>query len=179
MLHGGEDVTERVGDWEKPYDCWSLIPIPHSKHGATVEQIRLLRREDVADLVRLCFPELPPDEVRERVEEDVALQERGDGVTLVAEEAGRAGMTAKLLRSGEVGWIFNVSAHDAFRGRGILQRLFAELEEHARKMGLTRLAIHVREDNLRARRAYEKAGFRRVGAEGMQGTQLRYEKKLA
>lgn len=143
-----------------------------------MEKVRLLRREDLEDLAELCFPELPVDEVRERVEEDLQLQARGEGVTLVAEEGGRAGATAKLLVSGETGWIFNVSAHESFRGRGVLQRLFRELEKRAVEMKLTRLAIHVREDNPRARRAYEKAGFKFAGTEGMRGAQLRYEKKI-
>ena len=143
-----------------------------------METIRLLRREDLDDLAALCFPELPLDEVRERVEEDLALQARGAGVTLVAAEGGRVGVTAKLLPGSDAGWVFNVSAHGDFRGRGILQRLLAALEDCAREMGLPRLAIHVREDNPRARRAYEKAGFKCVGSEGMHGAQLRYEKKL-
>jgi RimJ/RimL family protein N-acetyltransferase len=42
-------------------------------------------------------------------------------------------------------------------------------------MGIVRLRAHVRADNRRARRAYEKAGFRSVGQDGMRGEQLRYE----
>ncbi len=143
-----------------------------------METIRPLKREDLDDLASLCFPELPIEELRERVEEELAAQARGEGVTLVAEEGGRVGVTARLVPSGEVGWLFNISSHPDFRGRGILQRLLGRMEEIARERGLTRLAIHVREDNSRACRAYEKAGFKRVGAEGMHGTQLRYEKKL-
>jgi len=143
-----------------------------------VETIRPLKREDLDDLAVLCFPELPFEEVRERVEEELGVQARGEGVTLVAEEEGRVGVTARLVPSAEVGWLFNVSAHLDFRGRGILQRLLARMEELARERRLTCLAIHVREENTRARRAYEKAGFKLIGSEGMRGAQLRYEKKL-
>jgi ribosomal protein S18 acetylase RimI-like enzyme len=143
------------------------------------ETIRPLRADDVADFAALCFPELPAAEAEERLREDLAAEAAGEGVTLVAEEGGRAGATAKLLRSGETGWVFNVSAHPDFRGRGIVQRLLDELASRARGMGMTRLAAHVREDNLRARRAYEKAGFKCVGQEGMRGAQLRYERPLS
>lgn len=141
--------------------------------------IRPMQRADLNDLASFCFPELPLDEVRERVEDDLAAMAQGEGATLVAEEAGRVGMTARLLPNGAVGWIFNVASHGDFRGRGILQLLLADMEKRGRDMGLARLAIHVREDNPRARRAYEKAGFKLVGSEGMHGAQLRYEKELA
>lgn len=142
------------------------------------EIIRPLRAGDLADFAALCFPELPAEDAGERLHDDLAAESSGEGVTLVAEEGGRAGATAKLLRSGDIGWVFNVSAHPEFRGRGIVQRLLNDLAVRARAMGLVRLAAHVREDNPRARRAYEKAGFKCVGQEGMRGAQLRYERPL-
>jgi ribosomal protein S18 acetylase RimI-like enzyme len=140
--------------------------------------IRPLQSEDAPDLAANCFSDLPPDEVQERVREDLALQEKGEGLTLVAVEGGRVGVHAKLLKGDRAGWLFNVAAHPDFRGRGILQALLADLAGHARAMGIRLLAAHVRADNLRARRAYEKAGFRCAGQDGMGGEQLRYELKL-
>jgi ribosomal protein S18 acetylase RimI-like enzyme len=140
--------------------------------------IRPLQLADALLLAADCFPDLPPDEVLERVRDDLALREKGEGITLVAVEAGRVGVHAKLLKGERAGWIFNVAAHPDFRGRGILQALLADLADHARAMGIERLAAHVRADNLRARRAYEKAGFRCAGQDGMRGEQLRYELKL-
>ena len=142
------------------------------------EIIRPVQAGDLPDFGALCFPELPAEDAAERVRDDLAVEAAGEGVTLVAEEGGRVGATAKLLRSGDIGWVFNVSAHPDFRGRGIVQRLLDELAARAQAMGLRRLAAHVREDNLRARRAYEKAGFKCVGQEGMRGAQLRYERPL-
>lgn len=141
--------------------------------------IRPLEPGDAPEFHRNCFPELAPDEAAERVRDDLEAAEQGNGVTLVAVEAGRVGVTAKLLRQGAVGWVFNVSAHPDFRGRGILQALLDQIAERARAMGLARLAIHVRADNARARRAYEKAGFKYAGQDGMRGEQWRYERKLA
>jgi len=142
-------------------------------------EIRPLSLADAPQVQSNCFPELPLDEVEERVKEDLALQEKGEGLTLVAVEDGRIGVHAKMLKHEQVGWIFDVASHPDFRGRGILQRLMEDLARRAERMGITRLAIHVRADNLRARRAYEKACFRRVGQDGMRGDQLRYERRLA
>lgn len=137
--------------------------------------IRPLQQADAAGLARDCFPDLPPADVLDAVREDLALQEAGQGVTLVAIADGRAGLHAKLLKKEDSGWIFNVASHPDFRGRGIVQDLLADLARRARAMGIVRLLAHVRADNRRARRAYEKAGFRSVGQDGMRGEQLRYE----
>ena len=137
--------------------------------------IRPLQQADAADLAANCFPDLPPEDVLDAVREDLALQEAGEGVTLVAVEDGRVGVHAKLLKKDDSGWVFNVASHPDFRGRGIVQELLADLARRARAMGIVRLLAHVRADNRRARRAYEKAGFRPVGQDGMRGEQLRYE----
>jgi len=140
--------------------------------------IRLLRPADSPDVAACCFPELSQDDVAERVQEDLALQGKGEGFTLVAEVDGRVGVTAKMVKCGRVGWIFNVAAHPDFRGRGVVQKLLERLAKRARRMGTERLAIHVRADNAAARRAYEKAGFHHVAQDGMRGEQLRYERRL-
>jgi ribosomal protein S18 acetylase RimI-like enzyme len=137
--------------------------------------IRPLRAEDADDLARNCFPDLPREDVLDAVREDLALQESGQGVTLVAVADGQVGFHAKLLKKDDSGWIFNVASHPDFRGRGMVQDLLADLARRARVMGMVRLLAHVRADNRRARRAYEKAGFRAVGQDGMRGEQLRYK----
>ena len=137
--------------------------------------IRPLQPADAADLAKNCFPDLSPEDVLDAVREDLALQETGQGITLVAVEDGRIGVHVKLVKTGDAGWVFNVASHPDFRGRGIVQDLLADLARRARAMGIARLLAHVRADNRRARRAYEKAGFRSVGQDGMRGEQLRYQ----
>ena len=137
--------------------------------------IRPLQQADAAGLAKDCFPDLAPEDVLDAVREDLALQEAGQGITLIAAEDGRVGVHAKLLKQGDSGWVFNVASHPDFRGRGIVQDLLVEMARRARAMGMVRLLAHVRADNRRARRAYEKAGFRSVGQDGMRGEQLRYE----
>jgi ribosomal protein S18 acetylase RimI-like enzyme len=137
--------------------------------------IRPLEHADAAGLAANCFPDLPPADVLDAVREDLTLQEAGQGITLVAVEEGRIGVHVKLLKKDDSGWVFNVASHADFRGRGIVQDLLSDLARRARAMGMARLLAHVRADNRRARRAYEKAGFRPVGQDGMRGEQLRYE----
>jgi ribosomal protein S18 acetylase RimI-like enzyme len=137
--------------------------------------IRTLEQADAGSLASNCFPDLPQEDVLESVREDLALQEAGRGITLVAVAEGRVGVHAKLLKKDDSGWVFNVASHADFRGRGIVQDLLSDMARRARAMGMVRLLAHVRADNRRARRAYEKAGFRPVGQDGMRGEQLRYE----
>ena len=147
----------------------------HGLESPVTTIIRPLQQADAADLAKNCFPDLPPEDVLDAVREDLALQEAGQGITLVAVADGRVGVHAKLRRKDDSGWVFNVASHPDFRGRGIVQDLLAELARRARATGIVRLLAHVRADNRRARRAYEKAGFRPVGQDGMRGEQLRYE----
>ncbi len=140
--------------------------------------IRPLQQADAAGLAASCFPDLPPEDVLDSVRDDLALQASAQGVTLVAVEDGRVGVHAKLLKKDDSGWVFNVASNPDFRGRGIVQDLLADLARRARAMGIVRLLAHVRADNRRARRAYEKAGFRPVGQDGMRGEQLRYERDI-
>jgi ribosomal protein S18 acetylase RimI-like enzyme len=47
----------------------------------------------------------------------------------------------------------------AYRGQGIGTRLMAATLAHARRNGITRVALEVRADNLNAIRLYERTGF--------------------
>jgi ribosomal-protein-alanine N-acetyltransferase len=135
----------------------------------------VIRPADDADAERIladCFPDSAPDEIADGFTDDA------ERFALVAEAEGRIAAHAALLRSGDTGWVANVAVNPEFRGRGIARQLLDRLAVHASEIGLSRLCIHVREDNLSARRAYEKAGFRCVGQDGMRGAQLRYERSL-
>lgn len=156
----------------------SHTPIPAHCQTPTATSIRPLSLDDVESVAAHCFPELPIEDVQERVVEDVRLTGARLGLTLVAEEAGRVGAFIKMLKRGDSGWLFDISAHPDFRGRGIIQRMIAQLAEAGAKMGIVRLFAHVRADNLRARRAYEKAGMKFAGQDGMRGEQLRYELRI-
>ena len=96
----------------------------------------------------------------------VAVTEAGawvGAVTVLVERAGEKDFEgAEILRSG--GAIVGVYLDPAYRGRGILQRMFAAALDWVRESGLDRARLYVHVDNARARRAYESAGFAATGA---------------
>jgi len=50
------------------------------------------------------------------------------------------------------------------RGRGYATALSKGIASHAHQLGIPLLGLGVRTGNLAAQRAYEKAGFRKLGA---------------
>lgn len=140
--------------------------------------IRALLPEDVGAMARNCFPEDKPEEVAARLQDELSAQVSRRGLTLVAEAAGNVVATLSLQIHGNCGWVYNVAVHPVFRGRGIVGHLLSHLIEECHNRRVTRLALHVRRGNSAAIRAYERAGFRFTGEDGMRGEQLRYEKVL-
>jgi [ribosomal protein S18]-alanine N-acetyltransferase len=55
--------------------------------------------------------------------------------------------------------ITTLGVHPEYRGRGIGERLFAEILAEAIRRGVERASLEVRESNESARRLYEKYGF--------------------
>jgi GNAT superfamily N-acetyltransferase len=55
--------------------------------------------------------------------------------------------------------IHDVIVTDRFRGQGVAAAMLSEIERMARSRGCCRLTLEVYEDNIPARRAYEKYGF--------------------
>lgn len=55
--------------------------------------------------------------------------------------------------------VTTLGVHPEFRGRGIGERLFAEMLAEAIRRGVQRASLEVRESNESARRLYEKYGF--------------------
>jgi GNAT superfamily N-acetyltransferase len=70
-----------------------------------------------------------------------------DGANYLVPEERRSGLVVELY------------LEEAARGRGLGQALIAACEEAARALGLKRLLIGVLSANMRARTAYERAGF--------------------
>lgn len=64
------------------------------------------------------------------------------------------------------------------RGRGIGRRLLASVEAKARQLGCCRLTLEVQENNLRARRVYERSGFAQAVYGEETGGSLYYWKRL-
>jgi ribosomal protein S18 acetylase RimI-like enzyme len=57
--------------------------------------------------------------------------------------------------------------HPDFRGTGAADALVSSIKGWAAQVGATQVRLHVVESNGRARRCYERAGFRVTGRQGM------------
>jgi ribosomal protein S18 acetylase RimI-like enzyme len=60
------------------------------------------------------------------------------------------------------GYLDDVFVMEAYRGQGIGTRLMREALGYARRSGCVRVELGTRQDNLRARRLYERLGFEEV-----------------
>ena len=81
---------------------------------------------------------------------------------------------AVLARRGGRGWCGDFGIVPEWRRKGLGHRLMEEFVEEARRAGVRRLQLEVREENPAARRVYERAGYHyereMVLLEGEQGT---------
>jgi ribosomal protein S18 acetylase RimI-like enzyme len=76
-----------------------------------------------------------------------------------------------------------VNIHDfavlpEFRGRGVGRALMQEVERSARQRGCAKITLEVQENNLRARRIYEAAGFAQACYGEANGGSLFFSKTL-
>ena len=74
--------------------------------------------------------------------------------------------------------IHDLAVLPAHRGRGIGRRLLAAVVRKARATGCCRVTLEVQENNRRARRVYEAAGFAQAHYQAAAGGSLFYMKKL-
>ncbi|CAN5149719.1 hypothetical protein BH09ACT5_BH09ACT5_07730 [soil metagenome] len=81
---------------------------------------------------------------------------------MIVERAGEKDFEGTVIQTSGAG-IVGVYLDPEFRGRGIIQQMFDAALYWARERGLPSLRLYVHADNLRAQRAYDKAGFRRTG----------------
>jgi ribosomal-protein-alanine acetyltransferase len=98
----------------------------------------------------------------------------GNAITGYAVVLTRAGTTAARL--------YSIAVDKAWQGVGLAATLIADAERTARRRGMTRLRLEVREDNPIAIRLYEKLGFRQTGRRteyyADKANAIRYEKRL-
>ena len=145
-------------------------------------EIRKARASDVDDLAAIEKAVFTSDRISRRSFR--LLIERETAETLVAESDGRvAGYAVVLFRKGSgVARLYSLATGPFFSGLGIGRQLLAAAEEAAFEHDRMMLRLEVREDNDRAIRIYEQAGYRKIGREPEYyedgATALRYEKTL-
>jgi RimJ/RimL family protein N-acetyltransferase len=90
--------------------------------------------------------------------------EGDESFQVVAWDGGRPlGTCVSFVGDGRA-WLAAVYVTPAARGRGLLGALVRRCADWARERDQPELVLEVHEDNLRARRAYEKLGFVESGA---------------
>ncbi len=99
--------------------------------------------------------------------------------TVLVERAGDVDFTGTVLPV-SAGHVEGVFLDPGQRAHDLLAGLLGAATEWARQRGLSRARLHVHVDNGRARRAYEKAGFRATGAQivAVNGPELEMAKPL-
>ncbi|TPN76123.1 GNAT family N-acetyltransferase [Mesorhizobium sp. CU2] len=145
-------------------------------------EIRKARASDVDDLAAIEKAVFTSDRLSRRSFRQ--LIERETAKMLVAENDGRvAGYAVVLFRKGSgVARLYSIAVSPFFGRLGIGRQLLDAAEEAAFEHDRLLLRLEVREDNDRAIRIYEQAGYRKIGREPDYyedgATALRYEKTL-
>ena len=88
--------------------------------------IRTLNAGDLDEVARVCFPENDPDDIRDRLRDELVMLAEGRGWTLVAECGGAVCGTVHVELSHGRGWVHNVAVCEGRRGQGIAGRLLAD-----------------------------------------------------
>lgn len=97
------------------------------------------------------------------------LADRTRGVYHLAEAdgeiVGQALVTTEWSdwHAAEYWWLQTIYVRPEWRGRGVFDALYSHLQGHARSAGAAALRLYVHEDNVRARRAYERVGMIQPG----------------
>ena len=137
-----------------------IVPIAEEH----IEGFRALLDEVAREKRFLAFLEAPPIE---SIRQFVGRAIRGEFIQHVALDAGRVvGWCDIILRERETmrhGGALGIGIAPAYRDRGLGRRLIDAVINSARDRGVSRVSLHVRADNTRAIRLYERLGFRHEG----------------
>ena len=137
---------------EEQYETFSQVSARDQMEGH-VREGRWKAEEAEANMARLTAQFLPeglatPDHFF------YALVEKDTGALA-------GGLWYMLAREGETRQFFvvDIQVYEAFRRRGYGTQAFEAMEEHAREMGVSSIALHVFADNHPARAMYRKLDY--------------------
>ncbi len=121
------------------------------------------RLDDVMAMVHVAFREFtPPSGVLGETVADLALRQR-EGFVLVVQDHGAFIGSLFCMRKDDALYLTRMATLPAWRRRGVGRALMAAAEEEARRAGLAKLLLRVRQ-NLPANQAYfAKLGFTVTG----------------
>ncbi|WP_054308783.1 peptidase C39 family protein [Mesorhizobium sp. 1M-11] len=145
-------------------------------------EVRTARTSDVDVLAAIENAVFATDRISRRSFRQFIERETAE--TLIAESDGKiAGYAIILFRKGSrVARLYSLATDPGFGGLGIGRLLLEAAEDTAFEHDRMMLRLEVREDNSRAIRIYEQAGYRKIGRESDYyedgAAALRYEKML-
>ncbi|MCZ7385041.1 MAG: ribosomal protein S18-alanine N-acetyltransferase [Candidatus Methanoperedens sp.] len=73
------------------------------------------------------------------------------------------GYVAGFMAKEGVGRVFSLAVHPSYQNRGVGGNLLKEIIWVLQRFGVTEIILEVRSGNIRARRFYERHGFRQIG----------------
>src|SRR5690606_17293017 len=148
-----------------------------------IAEIRPARASDIDALVTIENAVFQSDRISRRSFQHLF---RSGAATILVSGAGAAisGYTMVLYRKGStVARLYSIAVALRHSGSGIGKKLLEAAEQAACERGRMVLRLEVREENERARRFYEKAGYRRIGRKEKYyqdgAAALRFEKLLS
>jgi ribosomal protein S18 acetylase RimI-like enzyme len=120
------------------------------------EQVRVgnWREEDAPELARRTIERTLPQGLASPGQHLFVVEEEESG-----ESAGILWFEERKLTGRTTAWIYDIRIDAAFRRRGYGRETLRLLEERARELGLSTVALHVFGHNTAARALYEKAGY--------------------
>ena len=120
------------------------------------EQVRAgnWREEDAPELAEQTFRGILPEGLESPGQHLLTIEEEEGG-----ESAGILWFEERKLTGRAIAWIYDIRIHEAHRRRGYGGLALEALEERARALGLSTIALHVFGHNTGARALYEKAGY--------------------
>lgn len=126
---------------------------------------RALRLQALRDAPRAFIETLAGAEARDEAGWRARIRPSATGRYLVARDADDTWVAAMTVYTAEDRvWLVGVWVHPDHRGTGLAERMLrAQLEYVRTTLGAARLWLHVGGDNPRARRLYERVGFRATG----------------
>ncbi len=121
-----------------------------------------IRRAEERDLTAICeiekvsFPDYWSEEAfRANLDDGSIFNVICDGYVIIGYE-----ILSLIPPESE---LYNIAVLPEYRGTGAADLLYSETEKAAAENGVDTVFLEVRESNLRARRFYEKTGFKAVG----------------
>lgn len=128
----------------------SKLPIPH------FQPIRDADIEQVIALWRACDLTRPWNDPAS----DIALaRHRDNSDILVATDGGGVAATVMVGHEGHRAWIYYLAVDPARRGEGLGRAAMEAAEDWARAMGMPKIQLMIRQENLGAMAFYERLGY--------------------